>query len=456
VSAVTETVSQTHTLRERAKIPETGGNLAAPLHTARLIRDPIGMLRDLAARHGPTFRMSLLDGPSIVTGDPAFVREIFASDGSVLDAPNEIVGPLVGEGSVVLANGARHKRKRKMMAPPFHGARMRTYGAIIADATRRALDGLPVGEPIDVMAVTQRLSLDVILRAAFGVTEASRVTALHDAIRRAVAGFPTWLMFTPMAQHRFGGVGPWARYQRDVDALRGLVREEIARARSAPEGSRDDVLSLLLSARDEDGAPMTDDELIDELRTLVIAGHETTATTLAWTLWELYRSPDALDALVTALDALGDAPAPEAFAQVPRLAATCDEALRMHPIVPFYRRRVTRDARIGGHDLAAGTLLSPAVALTHYNPAVFAEPDTFRPERFLDRKYAPSEFMPFGGGNRRCVGAAFATYELQIALGTWLTRHRFEAVPGAPLRLVMNGVTARPSGRVMLRYGGPR
>ena len=172
------------------------------------------------------------------------------------------------------------------------------------------------------------------------------------------------------------------------------------------------------------------------------------------------RRPDVIgDGLIVELvrtrGALGDDPAPEDFARAPLLAATCDEALRMHPIVPIFRRRVTRDARIGGHDLRAGTLLSPAVLLTHYDPAVFAEPDEFRPERFVGRRYSPSEFMPFGGGSRRCLGAAFANFELQVALGTWLTHHRCEAASSAPLRLVMNGVTTRPSGRVQLRYRGP-
>ncbi len=435
-------------------IEDAGGWLSAPLQTSRLIRDPLAMMRGLAARHGATFRLTLLDGPSVVTGDPAFIGEIYAGDPGLFDAPNEIVAPLVGEGSIVLANGARHKRKRKMMAPPFHGARMRAYGRTIAEATLRGLDGLVAGDAVDVMAITQQLSLEVILRAAFGVTEASRVAALRRAITSAVAGFPAWLMFLPPLQRPFGGVGPWARYQESVAALERLLLEEIARARAAPEGSREDVLTLLLSARDEDGQPMPDDELVDELRTLVIAGHETTATTLAWALWELHRHPAVLARLVDALAALGDAPAPEAFAQAPLLAATCDEALRMHPIVPIFRRRVTRDAHVAGHDLRAGTLLSPAVLITHYDAAIFAEPDTFRPERFLERKYGTSEFMPFGGGNRRCVGAAFANYELQIALGTWLTRHRFVAASRAPLRLVMNGVTTRPNGPVMLRYEG--
>lgn len=435
-------------------IADAGGWLAAPLQTSRLIHDPLAMMRALAARHGRTFRLTLLDGPSVVTGDPAFIAEIYAGDADLFDAPNEIVAPLVGEGSIVLANGARHKRKRKMMAPPFHGARMRAYGRTIADATRRGLDALAPGDRIDVLSITQQLSLDVIVRAAFGVTEGARVAELHRAITRAVAGFPAWLMFAPPLQRRFGGVGPWARYQADVAALERLLRGEIARARAAPEGSRDDVLTLLLSARDEAGQPMPDDELVDELRTLVIAGHETTATTLAWALWELHRSPRVLARLVEALEALGAEPEPEAFARVPLLAATCDEALRMHPIVPIFRRRVKRDARIAGHDLRAGTLLSPAVLITHYDAAIFAEPDVFRPERFLERKYATSEFMPFGGGNRRCLGAAFASYELQIALGTWLTRHRFTAGSAAPLRLVMNGVTTRPSRPMVLRYQG--
>ncbi|MDP2340631.1 MAG: cytochrome P450 [Deltaproteobacteria bacterium] len=429
-----------------------GGWLSAPVHTARLINDPLALMRGFARQHGPTFRLRLLDGDSLVTGDAAFIAEIFGGEEGLFDAPNEIVRPLVGDGSIVLANGARHKRKRKLMAPPFHGARMRSYGRTIADATERAMAPFAAGDVVDVLEVTQQISLEVILRAVFGVSDPARVEQLRNAIVDVVAGLPAWLLFMPVLHRRMGGVGPWARYDDAVAVLRALLLEEITRGRAAEPGSRDDVLALLLSARDEDGQPMGDDELVDELRTLVIAGHETTATTLAWALWELHRNPGALERVRAAVTSSSSSSAePEVLARVPLLVAACDETLRMHPIVPIFRRRVTRAARLGGHDLAAGTLLSPAVLITHYDDAIYAEPDEFRPERFVDRKYGATEFMPFGGGNRRCLGAAFANYELQVALGTILRGQRFSTTSNEPLRLVMNGITTRSSGPIRLR-----
>ena len=430
-----------------------GGWLSAPLHTSQLISDPLRLMRGLAAKHGSTFRLRLLDGDSVVTGDPAFIAEIFGGEDGLLDAPNEIVRPLVGEGSIVLANGARHKRKRKLLAPPFHGARMRAYGRTIAEATQRSVRTVAAGDVVDVLDVTQRISLEVILRAVFGVSDAARVEQLRTAIVDAVAGLPAWLLFLPVLHRRLGGVGPWARYEDSVRTLCALLREEIQRGREAEPGSRDDVLALLLSARDEDGAPMSDAELVDELRTLVIAGHETTATTLGWALWELHRNPAVLERVQSEITSSSSSE-PEELARVPLLVAACDETLRLHPIVPIFRRRLTRAARLGGHDLAAGTLLSPAVLITHYDEALFPKPDQFRPERFLERKFGATEFMPFGGGNRRCLGAAFANYELQVALGTLLRGHRFAATSTAPLHLVMNGITTRASGPISLRCVG--
>ncbi|MDP2313128.1 MAG: cytochrome P450 [Pseudomonadota bacterium] len=435
------------------RLPEVPGGMAgAALTTWRLVHDPVALMRDLAARHGRTFRMALLDGPSVVTGDPAMIADIFGGEQDLFDAPNEIVGPLVGDGSIVLAGGARHKRKRKLLAPPFHGARMRTYGRIVAEATARHSAALVSGREVAVLGVTQRISLEVILRAVFGIRDDARVEALRVAIDRNVAGFPAWLMFLPFLHVDAGGFGPWARYRDTVRALVALLREEVERGRREAGGDRQDILAMLLAARDEDGAPMPDDEVIDELRTLVIAGHETTATTMGWALWQLHRNPSVLERLRAELaTAPGE---PEALARLPYLAAVCDEALRLHPIVPIFRRRLTRAATLAGHAFPAGTMLHPAVLITHFDPAIYPDPLAFRPERFLERKYSPYEFIPFGGGNRRCVGAAFASFEMQVALGTLLPAHRFRLDADTPIRLAMNGVTTRPVGGVTLRYVG--
>jgi cytochrome P450 len=439
-------------------LPEVPGGLAgAALTTWRLIHDPAALMRDLSAKHGPTFRMALLDGPSVVTGDPALIAAIFGGDPELFDAPNEIVGPLVGDGSIVLAGGVRHKRKRKLMAPPFHGARMRTYGRIIADAAARHSADLVPGSDVAVLDVTQRISLEVIIRAVFGVRDEARVEAFRAAITRNVGGFPAWLMFLPFLHRDVVGYGPWARYQDTVRAFVVLLREEVERARAEATQGREDILSMLLAARDEDGAPMPDDEIVDELRTLVIAGHETTATTLGWALWQLHRNPTVLQRLrdeLATLGAPGEGPDPERLARLPYLAAVCDETLRLHPIVPVFRRRLLKDAVLAGRRYPAGTMMHPSVLITHFDPAIYPDPTAFTPERFLDRKFSPSEFLPFGGGNRRCVGAAFANYEMQIALGTLIACHQFRLDSEAPIRLAMNGVTTRPVGGIVLRYEG--
>jgi cytochrome P450 len=436
-----------------SRIPVGGGWLAAPQNTLQLIRNPLALMRELRARHGQTFRMRLLDGDSVVTGDPWFIGEVFGATES-FDAPNDIVEPLVGSGSIVLANGSRHKRKRKLMAPPLHGQRMKAYGEIIVAATERSLAPLRPGEVIDILSITQQISLEIILRAVFGVTDPRRVEQLRGTIGDAIDGLPAWLFFASALQRPFGGFGPWARYQRRVAALRESLFAEISTARAAGAEPREDILALLLAARDEQGEAMDDTELFDELRTLVIAGHETTATTLAWAVWELHRNPGVLRSLHEALVHDGAAPGIEQLAALPYLRATCDEALRMHPIVPLFRRRPTADVEVAGHAIPGGTVISPCVLLTHYDEAIFEAPDAFRPERFVDRKYSTSEFMPFGGGNRRCLGAAFAQYELQLALGTLIANHRFSLASEAPLKLVMNGITTRPDRGVWLRYEG--
>lgn len=230
----------------------------------------------------------------MVTGDPQLLKEIFAADPTLFSNPADIVRKLVGEHSIVMSNGGRHSRKRKLLMPPFHGARMRSYGEIIQKATRDATTDLPANNVIDVAGFTRRLSLDVMARAVFGIEDHERVEVFQDTITACINGLPAWLMFMPILHRQFGGVGPFASYERHAAKMKDLFREEIAQHN--PNG--EDVLALLLTARDEDGEPMAEDELLDELRTLIIAGHETTATTLCWALDALHRHPHELERLL--------------------------------------------------------------------------------------------------------------------------------------------------------------
>ncbi|MFO0649761.1 MAG: cytochrome P450 [Polyangiales bacterium] len=414
-------------------------------HTFGLMRDATRMFRRLASRYGDPFMLPTLDETYVVTGDPTHVAAIFAADPDVMDPPSGVVEPLLGTETVVLARGARHRRKRRVLAPPLHGPRMKAWAGVIATAARGAFADVRAGETVALLARTQRLSLDVIVRAIFGMRDPARIDRFHAAVGAVIAGLPAWLLFAPWLHRSMAGVGPWDRYRRAERALLDLLREEIARARATPDGERDDVLALLLSARDEDGAPLPDGELLDELRTLVIAGHETTATTLAWALWLLHRNPAPLARLRDELAPLGATPDPSALAALPYLDAVCDETLRLAPIVPIMARRLARDWTLAGRVIPRGTMVCPAVMLTHFDPAVYPDPTRFEPARFLERRYTPGEFYPFGGGARRCLGASMAGYELKLALGTVLAAHRFEDAGDGPIGNVMNGITTRPS-----------
>lgn len=413
-------------------------------HTYGLIRQPAAMLRRLSATYGDPFVLPTLEEPFVMVAAPALVAQIFAAEPDVMDPPSGIVEPLLGVDSVVLARGPRHRRKRKVLSPSLQGARMKAYGDLIVDAARRAFAEVKPGDRVELLAHTQRLSLDVIIGAIFGTRDAERLTRIEQVVSDVIDGLPAWLLFSPWLQRPLGGRGPWDRYQRRVEALFALLREAIADARRATE-PREDILSLLLAARDEDGAAIPEQELIDELRTLVIAGHETTANTLARALHELHRHPAALARLREELAPLGPNPTPAQLASLPWLEAVCDEALRLHPIVPVMARRLARDFTLGGHALAAGTMVCPAVMLTHLDPALHPEPFAFRPERFLQKRPPPGTFYPYGGGSRRCLGAALADYELRVALGAILSERRFEPSFDAHVPSVMRGITVRPA-----------
>jgi len=422
-------------------------------HVWKFIDDPISLMTSMRAKYGPAFVLDLFDGPNFITGEPELVRQIFAAPEEVLDAPNGVAEPLVGAGSIVMSSGDRHRRKRKLLMPPFHGARMRAYGEIVRSAALEGISKLQTGQRADLRDLVHRVSLEVIVRAVFGVRDTSRVAAYREAIDATVDGLPPWLLFISPLRRPMGGVGPWDAYVRRLQHFLSLLREEVAAARAAPAEGREDILSMLLAARDEDGQPMSDDELLDELRALVIAGYETTATTLGWALWATYRNPDILDRLREELELAGDPPADE-LSKLPYLGAVCDEALRRWPITPVTRRRAVRDMQIGSFEVPAGMFVLPSVGITHFDPDLYPDPFAFKPERFLTRKYSTSEFYPFGGGLRRCAGAALANYELRVALGAIVQAHEFASMRDPEPRAILNGVTMRPKVPLVLRYEG--
>jgi len=324
------------------------------------------------------------------------------------------VTPVVGEHSVLVLTGAEHMRQRKLLLPPFHGERMREYENVMEEATRRDIARWPLGRPMRMQAHTRAITLEVILRAVFGV-EAERMGPLKAAIGDLFAPAQT-LTILRAALSRPSAGRPTGAIGRALDRLDALVYAEIARRRAdAGVQERTDIMSLLLGARDEDGEAMTDAELRDELVTLLLAGHETTATSVAWALERLVRHPQALARLVAEIDdGAGDE----------YLTAVVNETLRVRPVVPVVVRMLESEWEVGGYRMPAGTRVVPCIYLVNRSERVYERPAEFRPERFLGEAPETFSWIPFGGGIRRCIGAAFAQLEMKVMLRTMLREMR--------------------------------
>lgn len=400
-----------------------------------------------------TLRLSP-DRTIVVAGDAAVAKEVFTGDPALLHAGqgNVVLRPLLGPRSVLLLDGPEHLRQRRLMLPPFHGERMRGYGERMREIAARHVSSWPVGEPFATQRTMQAITLEVILRVVFGVEDPARVAQLSAPLRLLLdsTGNPARLIALQVT--RSDGARPrtpWGRVRRLTQPADAMIFEEIAaRRRQAAEGEeeRDDILSLLLAARDEEGRPLTDAELRDELMTLLVAGHETTATALAWTLERITRHPAVLERLQAEADGGGNGDGASDYVD-----AVIKETLRLRPVVPGVVRKLQAPLTFGGWELPAGVHIAPNIWLIHRDPELYPEPESFRPERFLGRTPGTYEWLPFGGGIRRCLGASFALYEMRVVLETILAMTRLVPATGAPPeRVVRRFVTYVPArgGRV--------
>ena len=384
-------------------------------------------------RYGEAFTANIDERPWVMLGDPEDVRTVFTAGPQRTNAgeANEILRPTLGSHSLLLLDGQEHLRQRKLMLPAFHGERIERYRQIMRDATERTVASWPARRPFALRPHTQAITMEVIVRAVFGVDDAGAMARLREPLRRMLdwAGNPAPLLLVAM----IGPDNPFIqrviarRYTEPVDReLYALI----AQRRRAPDlAERDDVLSTLLLARDEDGEPMTDVELRDELLTLLVAGHETTATSLAWAVERLVRHPGALERVATEAE----------YAD-----AVVKETLRLRPVVAIVLRRLLEPLAVAGGELPAGTTVAPCILLVHRREDIYPEPNAFRPERFLGRPPGTYTWIPFGGGVRRCLGAAFAQFEMQVVLETIARSARLEAV-GRPEDVRRRGVTLVPS-----------
>ena len=395
-----------------------------------------------------------MGGPLVLSGRPEDVKDIFRADPMIFEPWNvDMLEPVLGSNSVILTSGTKHREYRKLLTPPFHGQRMRSYAQRMATAAHDCASEWLEGENFRAYKFTQSVSLEVILDTVFGVTDPAvrgELKALLPELLDLGNGLPMFLKFL-----RLPVIPSWRRFTAVRKKTDRLIRRQIHDRALADDGG-DDILSMLLRAEYDDGSRMEELEVRDQLLSILSAGHETTAIAMAWTLYWLHRHPEKLDRLLEEISQRAPTGDPEALTQIPYLDAVVNESLRIHPVIPDVPRKLCQDAELMGYKLKAGTSVGAVAFLTHRDPDIYEEPEKWIPERFLDRKFTPFEFYPFGGGNRRCIGAAFASFEAKVVLGTILPSYQFQLLDDRPLSVERRHVTLMPQGGVRMKYLGQR
>jgi cytochrome P450 len=416
-----------------------GPGTSRPLQTLRWMYRPGGMLEDCHRRYGDMFTLTIAhEGIWVFLAHPDAAKQVFTGDPRVLHAgeANVVLLPMLGHHSVLLLDEGPHMSQRKLMLPSFHGERMRRYERTMSEVAGAEIERWPLGAANPVRPAMQRITLEVIMRTVFGVQDDAR----RERLRRTLGEALEWgsdprrmAMLAALGPQRVARARMFRRVREPADEL---IYEEIRSRRAAPDlAERDDVLSLLLQARHEDGRPMSDEELRDELMTLLVAGHETTASSLAWAVERLVRHPHALARLRDEVEADGE---------LPYLDAVCKETLRLRPILALVLRRLTEPTEIGGRLLPAGVNLAPCIYLIHRRADVYPDPLAFRPERFLEQPAGTYTWIPFGGGVRRCLGASFALFEMKVVLRELVRRLDLRPADPRSERITRRAITLVP------------
>jgi cytochrome P450 len=400
---------------------------------------PLPFMQECREKFGDSFSVKFLgfERPMVMISDPEAIKALYTErENGLPPGRNIVLEPIMGSRSVLLLEGSDHLARRKLILPAFHGERMRSYEPVVEEIVGAEIDSWPIGEEFPIHSRMQAVTLEVILRVVFGVSDGPRLERLRGMLGKVLmeTASPTTQLIG-LATRRFGGRGPWAKFEGQLKAVDELLYAEIGERRSDPGiEDRDDILSALMLARFEDGEAMSDTELRDQLMTLLLAGHETTATALAWTFDLLLRHPAPLQRLRDSLEQGED----------DYLRATIAESLRLRPVIPLAGRRLAKELSVDGLTLPAGTDVTPAIWLTHTRADVYPEPFAFRPERFLDQAPDTYAWIPYGGGIRRCLGASFAEFEMRIMLREVLTRCDLHKASPEPERVGRRNITLSP------------
>lgn len=421
------------------------------IQTWRWLRRPYEYLDECARLYGDTFQLHIFGfGRVAVFTNPDCIKEIYAGSSETFSGgkANEVLRPFVGSGSMLVLDDEPHRRQRKLMMPALHGERMHASGQAMLELANESLDSWPLDAPFAIHPQMQEVTLRIIMRTIFGLAPGATFDRIIEITKEAIHTASNPLLLFPFMQLDLGLHSPWGKFlhlRRQIDEV---LRVEIDQRRSDDSGKRrSDVFAMLLEARDDNGAPMTFQELCDELLTMLVAGHETTATALAWSLCYLLRDPELCaqlrSELATATE--GGKLIPERVTKLELLDATVREALRIRPVSPMVGRVLLHPIKLGGYDIPSGWSVAPCIYLAHRRSPAFPEPDRFEPQRFLRGRPSPNEWLPFGGGNRRCIGAAFASYEMKMMLAVVLTRATLQLRPGYEPNPVRRGVLMAPS-----------
>jgi cytochrome P450 len=409
------------------------------VQTLRWAFRPIPFMEESRRRYGDSFGLRFLgfERPMVLISDPEAVKALYREPTHGLPpGRNLILEPIVGSKSLLIQEGAEHLSRRRLMLPPFHGERMRSYEGTMNEIVEAEIDSWPLNSEFPIHERMQAVTLEIILRVVFGISSGPRLERLRGMLSTVLQETASpGRQVLGLALQRFGGRGMFARFETQLREVDDLLLAEIAEHRERPDlEEREDILSMLMQAEFEDGTRMEDQELRDQLMTLLLAGHETTATALAWTFDLLLRHPAVLGALRDSLEA----------GEEDYLRATISESLRLRPVIPLAGRRLSKELVADGLTLPEGTDVTPAIWLTHTRPDVYPEPFAFKPERFLEDGPDTYAWIPFGGSVRRCIGATFAEFEMRVVLREVLTRCELHKANPMPERTGRRNITLSP------------
>lgn len=427
----------------------------------RWITQPTEYLTEAAAQYPDMFRTAVTGYEEFLTVvyHPEAIKEILSHDSQQFSAPgdiNQLLTPMLGHKSMLNLDGDRHKRERKLIMPSFHGERMFHYGEKIIEITKTQLQKIPLNQTFDAQSLSQQITVRLILQIIFGIESGDRCEQIIQATRAILDRFNSpvtaAMLYFPNLQKDWGSWSPWGSFMKLRRELDALLYAEIGDRRKNFDPEQPDILTLMMAAKDEDGNQMSDEELRDELMLLIFAGHDTTAIAMAWGMYWIHANLDVKTELQAELKSLGENPNPMDIFRLPYLSAVCNETLRINPVGMFaFPRRAMEDVEVLGYKIPKGDNILCCIYLLHQQENIYVNHREFNPDRFLENQFSAYEFMPFGGGVRRCVGSALAMYELKLCLATLISSAEFNLLEKEEPQTKRRGVVLAPKDGVKLQ-----